>query len=999
MNMSRARQVAAFFIIFIALFTLTGCNGDTIPYKFIKEVSLSLNGRINDNISILDEMEDCGLISKEERDNQANEIKENYQRVLGVLTPSDGDTGEDASVDVKALTQFLPAIVGWQVGNPDTTLTGMIDTYWDAIKGDSTYDIRIFADGPGSSKDEVDPIIIVDYSDKDEGWLSAVNLPIYVLKSDESSGQYGTSIARIVADVSKLQNPDLEQSEIDEILTTYFEQASGITEDGITQDVLNFLDLADPDGDLIQASRGSSLTVPPSEEEGASSTDYGSSTNKIQTRLEYGEYVASHEGNEHQTAIDLDESYFTSVDKNSSGEIIERPGVDMLITQSGEDVIRVRFQEFNSSVWQRIKDTMGTGGKRYYVTGTGVYLMEYPVGYIEGFRPVAQSAVDTPTTYEPVITNSDLSVNIYTGKVLKRVQMTSSDGSKTNDSIEIEPIGAYLSTGDGTSDTCSFAMYGKTKAPDTSLIAGDTNSEGDGNEGDAADTANDLVQNSLIQSVNNEMMLSLGYGENKVYLTVPRIILTDYLEATYSPGVVGSDPTLNVACFGRMIRFDTSRLCGYIDDINTTAVAYYIPMGGETPTEKNILYLSDFCDIKALLDGPQSFYKESESAENEENYEMTDCTMPYLKYFASDSNTSPKDNEDRESALVDKLKEEWNVEGADHSSPENIADLEQVEFNGYPEKFVLEDEGSGASDEENLEIHNRNMKSVRYNMLATTFAFPGAELDKQDMSSSGTYQQAVSSSSPTPAPTASPDNDTDDDTDEGSSSGNSGYLYSSADKVKMGDTRPLLYAIAIRKNIGESGLINWITSDESEDSLKWWSGWLKDNKFSYSLNLDSLSNLLNKNYQFELNDAGIVTLDLNTIAMIQEIMNQEDRLDTSHSIRTFFKVLGYILIGYGVLLLLCYAFDIGVDFGFSLTEKATFGKFIAVADSTGLEPPSSDGAKASYVGFTKILITSMVLMSIGVLFVFVDIIQIVMQLVSMAAGLAERISNFVGGML
>ena len=76
---------------------------------------------------------------------------------------------------------------------------------------------------------------------------------------------------------------------------------------------------------------------------------------------------------------------------------------------------------------------------------------------------------------------------------------------------------------------------------------------------------------------------------------------------------------------------------------------------------------------------------------------------------------------------------------------------------------------------------------------------------------------------------------------------------------------------------------------------------------------------------------GAIILDLKTVASIQKIYDEEDNTKTASLIRTIFIVLGFFLMAYTMILMLCWTLDTHTDLGMNTMNKATFGHWTPVA--------------------------------------------------------------------
>lgn len=162
-------------------------------------------------------------------------------------------------------------------------------------------------------------------------------------------------------------------------------------------------------------------------------------------------------------------------------------------------------------------------------------------------------------------------------------------------------------------------------------------------------------------------------------------------------------------------------------------------------------------------------------------------------------------------------------------------------------------------------------------------------------------------------------------------------------------------------------------------SLDWWNYWLGGSGYNYRVDRVKLENYFMGNYNYEAKDTDIVMIDLPTIAKIQ------DDLDTMHEswfisrIRTMFSVLGYFLFAYAFFVMMAWVYDTNVTTGPRILTVVTGGKWVAV--SLNDEMPTMDLESKQYMSFKRVVRASFVIIIIGAVLIFLDIIEIVDGLV------------------
>ena len=210
------------------------------------------------------------------------------------------------------------------------------------------------------------------------------------------------------------------------------------------------------------------------------------------------------------------------------------------------------------------------------------------------------------------------------------------------------------------------------------------------------------------------------------------------------------------------------------------------------------------------------------------------------------------------------------------------------------------------------------------------------------------------------------------------------------------DEKPLLYGITTRLGVFDKSMFSgWINSTSKDVSLDWWNNWLKTNNYEYQIDKSLLEGVLTKTFTFELQEEGIIILDLEVIGKIQRDYDRANQNEAVRAIRTAFVIAGFIVIFYCFALLLSWAVDTNVDLGFNILEKITFGHWVAIKDGDDLYIPDSDERK--YVTLQVLVIKTLGIMVVGVLLIFVNIIDIVIALMRLFGGIAKYIEKIISG--
>lgn len=543
------------------------------------------------------------------------------------------------------------------------------------------------------------------------------------------------------------------------------------------------------------------------------------------------------------------------------GESGNRPGYDMLVKQYNEPVLKIRMEEFNIDEINKFMVAMGIDGGDYSNTGkwefvhdnglNKAYLMEYPVYYISGMKSTADNNFE-----ELILSESDLGVNIKTGKTL-----------------------AYIRDSEG---NVEFTRIIENSGEGYLELAGAINERVDS-------------QSAYIVAGSTEINLNMSDNSNSVKTRTGRLVLRDYLEATYAPefkAYTSNSGTSDekVVVFGRKIRFTNilKEPVGNQGDVilkvnKTNSCAIFVDKNGVIVKDTPELYVSDFCDFNSLLE--DKVLRPTGSGESETEMQIT----------------------------------------------ENIEDAKV------------------ATD--------LNWQSTKGEIVISS-KFPGESIGNKD------YIRDTQA------------------------------RYSPELQKKQHQT---FYAVATTSNMFTTSLFSsWVNNKSSEASLRWWREWLSSNSYIYKIDSTSLEEYLYNNYKYELAQNDIVILDLEVVAKIQEEMDKEATENTNRLFRTVFKVLGWLLIIYAVLLMLCWLIDTNIDVGVQLTNKLTFGQIIPIKYDSDI--PLIDAENRHYVALSGMAIRGLVLITVGLICILTDPYKIALFLIKTFGKFAEAVSKMISGM-
>lgn len=254
-------------------------------------------------------------------------------------------------------------------------------------------------------------------------------------------------------------------------------------------------------------------------------------------------------------------------------------------------VLAVRFTEFDSDAFKTLQETININSGAYYFENlnstessggqtTKCYVLTYPISVIDSFN-LDNSNGNVTATFND---KSGMAVSIQTGRL---ISYDYNSDNKTFSTVSHEVT---------TSDPYLTMNFDSSVGDDKSSLVCDGYRTYDINYTQVKDDG------------------SQEPGTKKV--VVPRIILRDYLEATWAPGSTSYDETMVV--FGRKIRFRTDTafwttstpLSFGNNTFNCDTLQYninnkdwcasFVNIDGDEVGSLTKLHSTDFCDIDAL---------------------------------------------------------------------------------------------------------------------------------------------------------------------------------------------------------------------------------------------------------------------------------------------------------------------------------------------------------------------------------------------------------------
>ena len=840
MTKSRNRQFITLIACTFVMLSLVGCGDAKVNAFLNTNITTAMGSRVKANKDLANELHTSGLLS----DSDLLTVDSNIDSQMAVYMSA------NLSTDSNLRNILLASVVdwgapGWQDFSPITgdvdgigyksedwdssIVTRYIANNWSAATSGADVKVPLF-----NGKDTtITPISIID-SQTGELVNERFGYTVYVLKPFGSTGTTSTtstvSPPKSLDEVlAMVSTATADKTKVDDsVLDQLFTKAVDSSGNDVT-----LLNLSDRNNQVVADSTGSPFVTD-------SAYRYNKTTGKLE-QTTVGNKVTKQVG-----------VYNEAIDPIEVNKVAE-PGNDMLIWDKSNKIplISVRFHEFNKSAVDNITKTLGLSPDQYLFTNYNgenrVYIMEYPVNYVTGIHNKSGDL----TQYECAFAQSDMGINLRTGKLIK---YGSAWGTPTDPGQYFEDSDPYLPV--------KGAPNAQSEGQSAFVIEGETPSD------------------SLLK-----------VGENQTPVKTGRIILRDYLEATYAPKVVDNE---NVVAFGRklrMLEFSGSK---------TDVIAKYYDKAGLVLPNSASLMIDDFADFPSIITSDPTVEYVGRIGEA-----ITPPTTP-----TTTATPTPLPN---------------GVAGPPAPAPVTVnpaiqASLAKIE----------------------------TIKTSVVDSIAPTTEFPGLNMDQVDRGAS---------------------------------------------------TKPLFYAMMIRKNMFDSALFSsWINNtDATQNSLDWWIAWLANTNrnYSYKINKTTLETYLTGNYTFQLQQDGILILDLNTINKIQTEYTAQAKDDNMKWFRTTFVILGYIVLCYAFVILMAWSTDTTVDLGLDLLGKVSFGHWVAIKDDS--EIPYTDLSDIKFVTFKSLLFKSLGIGTVGILLILVNVVDVVVYLIDMFGGIAQIIGKIITG--
>lgn len=595
-----------------------------------------------------------------------------------------------------------------------------------------------------------------------------------------------------------------------------------------------------------------------------------------------------------------------------------RPGKDLIITEWGYPLFTIRLKEFNKDAWEEFKEKVGLGEDSVSIIRSGnensaCVVLDYPVSTLATLSTSTDGTL-SGVLYNPFKDYNDgfcgykdynpyketcyMSVNIYTGKLIKNKRISNNEVQKAT----VDNDNSYMIVAKKTEQTASSkSSFELTKGSYNFKVQGvkkKSNPSSSTNKGDY-------------------------FSPNPTDVEVPEILCKDYLEAVYAPGFNSGEDWVT---FGRKLRLEN-----YTVEVSSNSratlkwnlkassnIAGYVDINGDTVSKAKVQY-NEIADMKSYKDGYAELTDEEDASTGELSYS--------------------------EHTLTDK---EFNIHLADFQDELTDEDNQPKNDDGTLKATTgakIQLESSGTSSAEGI----KKLNSWITNNMFVSVPFPSNYIDSADYKDAGFVARQ----------------------------------------------NQVFYAIGTTKTIFENDLYTgWINKSQSdEDSEKacmdWFIGWLSDNEYNYTLEKDKLETYLKNNYSYEFAKANdVILINPEVVAKLQKDLDEEKSLSQAKKFTSVFKIVGWGLISYSLILIVAWVLDTMVDIGIKLTNKITFGKWEAVRYESDL-PAVGDTSNIKYISLPTLIKSVLMIDIVGIILIVVPALKLLAGLLGVFGKIAE----------
>ena len=648
-----------------------------------------------------------------------------------------------------------------------------------------------------------------------------------------------------------------------------------------------------------------------------------------------------------------------SYDDTTSEEVANDPtkAQDLAVFCGEYAVVSFRLHEMNGDTVDKIVSEVGNSTDSYLVlrpqgatSSSKIIKLVYPVSYIDELE------YDGSNVKANIKESEYININIMTGQLtLTEKSNRLTDDERANLQSVLNTVGTYHE--DQAKNMSSFVGWD-----------------------------------------NKKVKMKDHKGALKEYETAT-VLLKDYLEYTYLPGLMGADEKF--VALGRRIRINDLENDGTVKD--TANFAKFIDRSGYEIEGASSISVGDLLDYRSgnkdydekairstavmpavgkeiSLNNSGTSSSNNSSTGNTSNTGSASTSIPAPSAQVADNVTWEQDSNGK-----------WKLKLSDASYAQDGWYM-TADGNGKYHYFHF----TGGLMDSNTDIKPNS--TVTYHVDDNGYLINPDDNQPWERASGGGASTVASSTddkfketlySKTIKPTA---------TFPIADSTNNVYVdRTDGNDIGTSNGPEMFYGMCISTNVFTSQLYSgWIHGeDESKGNLEWWNAWLESAKMRYHIDIDALEKYLNLNFTADMLDGDDTTIVLNkdTLEKIQNQMNSESRVSFVGTIRTIPIILGYLAYAEAFLLLAAWVIDTTFSFEFKIMPVISFGTCVAVMYADDV----AEYGDVKYLTFSSVLARALTLVGIGVALTAFNIIGALGKIIGTALSIAKFLLSFISG--
>lgn len=210
---------------------------------------------------------------------------------------------------------------------------------------------------------------------------------------------------------------------------------------------------------------------------------------------------------------------------------------------------------------------------------------------------------------------------------------------------------------------------------------------------------------------------------------------------------------------------------------------------------------------------------------------------------------------------------------------------------------------------------------------------------------------------------------------------------------------PTIYGMCIASSIQEENLTggDWIGSSRADcKKIEEWNTWLRNNRFTYQVDIDKLLDMLGVYIEMLEDGENAITFDPVVIEHINTGLEEKHEDSLLRNIRTIFRLFGFLITSYALILLGAWTYDVNIFAGPRLLTILSGGHWIAVRDreDMGYTTGEMNENEQSYIDARELIMRICIIMAVGILLMVIDIFDIKDMILKYTSGIIEVLGDF-----